>query len=70
MASSPASAWDTRIVYVERRKRWWWNAWRASTSTELYGFADSREEAAEAMYRAIEHAGPSPGVDIPRTRYP
>ena len=33
--------WDLRIVWLAERRRWWWNAWRASTSTELYGFADS-----------------------------
>lgn len=49
--------WDTRVVFIERRQRWWWNAWRESTSTELYGFASSREEASQAMYQAIEHAG-------------
>jgi hypothetical protein len=50
------TAWDTRVVYIEQRRRWWWNAWRASTATELYGFADSEEEAYEQMQRAIEQA--------------
>lgn len=49
--------WDTRVVFIERQQRWWWNAWRESTATELYGFAGSREEATQAMYRAIERAG-------------
>jgi hypothetical protein len=62
--------WDTRVVYIERRQRWWWNAWRASTSTELHGFADSQEEATQAMYRAIEQAGPSPAHDVTRRKYP
>ena len=52
--------WDTRVVYIERQQRWWWNAWRESTATELYGFADSQESATQAMYQAIEQAPPSP----------
>jgi hypothetical protein len=64
------SPWDTRVVYIERRQRWWWNAWRACTSTELSGFADSQEEATRAMYQAIEEAGPSPASDVPRSEYP
>jgi hypothetical protein len=51
---------DTRIVYIEKRRRWWWNAWRASTATELYGFADSREQAQRQMFEAIEQEVPSP----------
>jgi hypothetical protein len=49
--------WDTRVVFIEREQRWWWNAWRESTATELYGFAYSRKEASQAMYRGIERAG-------------
>ena len=56
--------WDTRVAYIERRQRWWWNAWRESTETELYGFTDSEVEASQQMQRAIEHAGPSPAVDV------
>jgi hypothetical protein len=52
-----AMRWDTRIVFIEKRGRWWWNAWRASTATELYGFAASREDATRDMYQAIERAG-------------
>jgi hypothetical protein len=48
--------WDVRVVYVERRQRWWWNAWRASTSTELYGFAQTRADAWSAMNEAISTA--------------
>ncbi|GAA1264594.1 hypothetical protein GCM10009609_29780 [Pseudonocardia aurantiaca] len=59
------SRWDTRVVYIERQQRWWWNAWRPSTSTELYGFADSRDEAREAMVRAIEQAEPSRAAEVP-----
>jgi hypothetical protein len=61
--------WDTCVVYVERRQRWWWNAWRPSTCTELSGFADSQEEAARAMLRAIEDAGPSPTISMLPTVY-
>jgi hypothetical protein len=58
-------SWDTRVVYIERRQRWWWNAWLAAMETELYGFADSREEATRAMYQAIESATRSKG-ETPR----
>jgi hypothetical protein len=50
-------SWDTRVVYIERRQRWWWNAWLAATETELWGFADSQETAYRAMQRAIRDAG-------------
>jgi hypothetical protein len=53
-----ALRWDTRVVYTEKRNRWWWNAWRESTATELYGFADSPEQAGREMHQAIEQAGP------------
>jgi hypothetical protein len=58
--------WDTRVVWLEQRQCWWWNAWRARTATELHGFADSQEEASQAMYQAIERAGPSPALGQPR----
>jgi hypothetical protein len=58
-------SWDARVVYIERHRRWWWNAWLASTETELYGFASSREEAARAMYQAIENATRNKG-ETPR----
>lgn len=45
--------WDTRVVWVVQHQRWWWNAWRESTSTELSGFADSPEEARQDMTYAI-----------------
>jgi hypothetical protein len=45
--------WDTRIVWIERRQRWWWNAWRESTSTELWGFADSQLDALRGMTAAL-----------------
>jgi hypothetical protein len=50
--------WDTRVVYVEKRQRWWWNAYLPER-IELSGFADSEEEAREALARAIEAAEPS-----------
>jgi hypothetical protein len=49
---------DTRVVYIEKRNRCWWNAWREPTATELYGFADSPEQARREMHQAIEQAGP------------
>ncbi len=58
---SSDQSWDTRVVFIERHQRWWWNAWLAATETELYGFADSREEATRAMYQAIENARRSKG---------
>jgi hypothetical protein len=61
--------WDVRIVFVERRQCWWWNAWRPSTCTELHGFADSPDEAAQEMYRAIEEAGPPTALGARPTQY-
>ncbi len=55
-----AETWDMRVVFIERKQCWWWNAWYEPTATELYGFAGSREEATQAMYQAIEHAGTPP----------
>lgn len=48
--------WDLRVVHLEHRNRWWWNAWHASTATELYGFADTRTDAWQAMHQAISTA--------------
>lgn len=48
--------WDLRVVFIERRGRWWWNAWRAATFTELYGFADTRIDAWSAMHDAMSAA--------------
>jgi hypothetical protein len=50
-------SWDTRVVYIQRHQRWWWNAWLAATDTELFGFADSQEAAYRAMQVAIREAG-------------
>lgn len=69
MSDPRAGGWDTRIVYVDHRQRWWWNAWRPSTSTELHGFADSPEQAAEDMSRAIEQEGGGPAFGPPPIRY-
>lgn len=56
-------SWDTRIVFIQRHQRWWWNAWLASTETELYGFADSQEAAYRAMQVAIREARTAPPPD-------
>lgn len=48
--------WDLRVVWLVKRQRWWWSAWRASTRTERYGFADSHEDALRAVTAAIEDA--------------
>jgi hypothetical protein len=63
-------SWDTRVVYIERHQRWWWNAWLAFSATELYGFADSQEAAYRAMQVAIREAGqaPTPLPDLPPDR--
>jgi hypothetical protein len=58
--------WDTCVVFLTDRRCWWWNAWRELTATELHGFADSEEEARQAMTRAIEQAGQSPPIGVPR----
>ncbi|MGE3794558.1 MAG: hypothetical protein AB7I38_11600 [Dehalococcoidia bacterium] len=47
------SRWDLRIAYLTARGRWWWGAWRADPETDLFGFAASRAEAGQAMYRAV-----------------
>lgn len=56
-----------RVVFVEQRKAWWWNAWRAATSTELYGFADTRADAWSAMNEAIGSAQVSDQLSARRT---
>ncbi|MGH3588712.1 MAG: hypothetical protein ACRDQ0_20580 [Pseudonocardia sp.] len=57
---SSALSWDTRVVWNERRQRYWWNAWLESTETELSGWADTREEAVRAMQRAVQEARRQP----------
>jgi hypothetical protein len=52
--------WDARVVWLEQKQTWWWNAYRARTGTELHGFADSQEEATRALYEAIEAEPPTP----------
>jgi hypothetical protein len=47
--------WDIKVVWIERRQKWWWNAWQESTSTELWGFAESRELAVTALTAAVEN---------------
>lgn len=49
--------WDIRIVWNVGRQRWWWNAWRESTGTELWGLADSWQDAQAAMTEAVRRAG-------------
>jgi hypothetical protein len=48
--------WDMRVVFIERRQHWWWNAWRPATSTELYSFANTRADAWSAMNAAVSAA--------------
>lgn len=45
--------WDTRVVWLPQRGSWWWNAWHKSTTTELWGFAGSQEQAMQDMVAAI-----------------
>jgi hypothetical protein len=56
MASGRRGGWDMRVVFIERRRHWWWNAWRPATSTELYGFAETRADAWSAMNEAVSAA--------------
>jgi hypothetical protein len=49
--------WDIRIVWNVKHQRWWWNAWREASATELWGFADSQEEALQALMEAMRAAG-------------
>jgi hypothetical protein len=62
------AAWDCRVLFVERKQRWWWNAFRESTFTELYGFADSQQAAKQAMYQAIERIEQQSAVTAMRHR--
>ena len=48
--------WDTRQVWNQREQRWWWNAWRERTATELWGFSDDEMTAYTAMTAAIQKA--------------
>ena len=48
--------WDIRTVWNQREQRWWWNAWRERTATELWGFTDDRTTAYSAMTDAIQRA--------------
>lgn len=54
--------WDARIVWNVRHERWWWNAWREATATELWGFADSPEDALRDMTAAIKQATAPPPI--------
>lgn len=47
--------WDMRVIWIVKRQRWWWNAWRESTSTELWGFAESHGTALRAMTVAMQN---------------
>jgi hypothetical protein len=51
-----ATAWDTVIV-LKAAGRWWWNAWREQTATELSGTAGTLGEARTAMERAVAALG-------------
>jgi hypothetical protein len=65
----PGRPWDTRVVWLEAKQCWWWNAWRASTATELHGFAETEAAASQAMLEAIAGAPPDPPMgfrDVPR----
>lgn len=54
LSATQLRVWDMRVVFVEKQQRWWWNAWRSATATELYGFADSEQDARQAMCEAVE----------------
>ena len=49
--------WDTRVQWLPKKQAWWWNAWREATATELWGFAESKENALRAMVKAMRDAG-------------
>lgn len=56
VAGGRGEGWDLRVVFIERKRQWWWNAWRPATSTELYGFAETRADAWSAMNEAVSAA--------------
>lgn len=49
----PEREWDTRVLWLEHRRTWWWNAWHVPTETELFGSADNKAAAQEAMAKAM-----------------
>jgi hypothetical protein len=57
-AGRPADGRDLRVVFIERRQAWWWNAWQAATGAELYGFAETLTAAWSAMNTAVSAAHP------------
>lgn len=55
-ACRQAGGWDLRVVFIERRQAWWWNAWHPATGTELYGFAETRTAAWSVLSAAVNAA--------------
>jgi hypothetical protein len=58
--------WD--VVITQCGDHWWWNAWRASTSTELSGTAPSRDEAQRDVDAAIADANVTVSLGAHRQR--
>jgi hypothetical protein len=57
MPTSETRCWDTRVLFVERTGRWWWNAWDRVGEVERSGYAATRDEARAALAEAV---GPGP----------
>lgn len=57
MSGPEARRWDTRVLFVERTGRWWWNAWDRVGEVERSGDAATRDEAHAALMDVI---GPGP----------
>jgi hypothetical protein len=45
--------WDTRVLFVERVGRWWWNAWDPVDAVERSGYTDTREQAVDALAETV-----------------
>lgn len=60
------SGWDIRVIWLDARQRWWWNAWHERTATERFGLADSNTIAEQAMAAAIADVERSRGESAQR----
>lgn len=53
MPASETRRWDTRVLFVERTGRWWWNAWDRVGEVERSGDAATPDEARTALAAAV-----------------
>ena len=60
--------WDVRVLRLEQRQLWWWNAWHEATSTELSGTARTRDEAQRDLDAAVADTIETVSLDVHRQR--